>query len=139
MEVLAHKPIGLEGLDDRLIEDMKDLGLHPQDIALLPDGKGWLLVEFGGETKEEADLQARRLMEELAKASKRPAMKLFDNDKVEKRIWKVRESGLGATAHVPNKKITWEGWEDAAVPPERLGNYLRAFRKLLERFNYEGD
>jgi len=51
----------------------------------------------------------------------------------------VRESGLGATAHVPNKKITWEGWEDAAVPPERLGNYLRDFRKLLERFSYEGD
>jgi FAD/FMN-containing dehydrogenase/Fe-S oxidoreductase len=139
MEVLAHKPIGLEGLDDRLIKDMKALGLHPQDVVLLPEGNGWLLVEFGGDTKEEADAKAHDLMEELGKTNDPPTMKLFDDEKEEKMIWKVRESGLGATAHVPNKKITWEGWEDAAVPPEKLGNYLREFRKLLERFGYEGD
>ena len=139
MGVLAHKPIGLEGLDDRLIKDMKALGLHPEDVALLPEGRGWLLVEFGGETKEEADAQAHDLMKEVGKTKKPPTMKLFDDEKEEKMIWKVRESGLGATAHVPNKKITWEGWEDAAVPPEKLGNYLRDFRKLLERFGYEGD
>jgi len=139
MEVLAHKPIGLEGLDDRLIKDMKALGLHPQDVVLLPEGNGWLLVEFGGDTKEEADAKAHDLMEELGKTNDPPTMKLFDDEKEEKMIWKVRESGLGATAHVPNKKITWEGWEDAAVPPEKLGNYLRDFRKLLERFGYEGD
>lgn len=139
MEVLAHKPIGLEGLDDRLIKDMKALGLHPEDVAILPEGDGWLLVEFGGDTKEEADAQARELMKEVGKTKNPPTMKLFDDDKEEKMIWKVRESGLGATAHVPNKKITWEGWEDAAVPPARAGNYLRDFRKLLERFGYEGD
>ncbi len=139
MEVLDHKPIGLEGLDDRLIRDMKALGLHPEDVALLPEGNGWLLVEFGGHTKEEADAQVHDLMKELGKTKNPPTMKIFDDEKEEKMIWKVRESGLGATAHVPNKKITWEGWEDAAVPPERLGNYLRDFRKLLERFGYEGD
>jgi len=139
MEAMAHKPIGLEGLDDRLIEDMKALGLHPEDLKLLPEGGGWLLVEFGADTKEEADEKARGLMEELKKSENPPSMKLFDDENQEKMIWKVRESGLGATAHVPNKKITWEGWEDAAVPPEKLGNYLRDFRKLLERFGYEGD
>src|SRR5204863_2146244 len=65
MEAMAHKPIGLEGLDDRLIEDMKALGLHPEDLKLLPEGGGWLLVEFGADTKEEADEKARGLMEEL--------------------------------------------------------------------------
>jgi FAD/FMN-containing dehydrogenase/Fe-S oxidoreductase len=139
MEVLAHKPIGLEGLDDRLIKDMKALGLHPEDVALLPEGRGWLLVEFGGDNKEDADSQAHDLMKAVGKTKNPPTMKLFDDEKEEKMIWKVRESGLGATAHVPNKKITWEGWEDAAVPPEKLGNYLRDFRKLLERFSYEGD
>lgn len=139
MEVLAHKPIGLEGLDDRLIKDMKALGLHPEDVAILPEGNGWLLVEFGGDTKEEADAQARELMKEVGHTKHPPTMKLFDDEKEEKMIWKVRESGLGATAHVPNKKITWEGWEDAAVPPARAGDYLRDFRKLLERFGYEGD
>src|SRR2546421_10203494 len=139
MEAMAHEPIGFEGLDDRLIEDMKALSLHPEDLKLLPEGGGWLLVEFGADTKEEADEKAHDLMEELKKSKHPPSMKLFDDEAQEKMIWKVRESGLGATAHVPNKKITWEGWEDAAVPPEKLGNYLRDFRKLLERFGYEGD
>jgi len=139
MEAMAHEPIGLEGLDDRLIEDMKALGLHPEDLKLLPEGGGWLLVEFGADSKEEADEKAHGLMAELKKSENSPSMKLFDDENQEKMIWKVRESGLGATAHVPNKKITWEGWEDAAVPPEKLGNYLRDFRKLLKRFEYEGD
>ena len=139
MEAMAHEPIGLEGLDDRLIEDMKALGLHPEDLKLLPAGGGWLLVEFGADSKEEADEKAHGLMAELKKSENSPSMKLFDDENQEKMIWKVRESGLGATAHVPNKKITWEGWEDAAVPPEKLGNYLRDFRKLLKRFEYEGD
>src|SRR5436190_1958377 len=139
MEAMAHEPIGLEGLDDRLVEDMKALGLHPDDLKLLPEGGGWLLVEFGADTKEEADEKANGLMEELKESKHPPSMKLLNDEAQEKMIWKVRESGLGATAHVPNKKITWEGWEDAAVPPERLGNYLRDFRKLLDRFGYEGD
>src|SRR5436309_13639048 len=118
---------------------MKALGLHPEDLKLLPEGGGWLLVEFGADSKQDADEKAHGLMEELKKSKHPPSMKLFDDESQEKMIWKVRESGLGATAHVPNKKITWEGWEDAAVPPEKLGNYLRDFRKLLERFGYEGD
>ena len=54
-DVLEHKPIGLEGIDDVLVEDMKVVGIHDEDLTLLPEGRGWLLVEFGGETKEEAD------------------------------------------------------------------------------------
>src|SRR6185437_12816275 len=136
MEVLAHQPIGLEGVDTKLVEDMKKLQIHPEDVTLLPDGGGWLLVEFGGHTKDESDGKARALMAELKKSSSAPTMKLFDDIKQEKMVWKVRESGLGATAHVPGEKITWEGWEDAAVPPDKVGPYLRDFRKLLEKHGY---
>src|SRR2546429_2314050 len=94
MEAMAHKPIGLEGLDDRLIEDMKALGLHPDDLKLLPEGGGWLLVEFGADSKEAADEKARGLIAELKKSRQAPSMKLFDNENQEKMIWKVRESGL---------------------------------------------
>ncbi|MGS1116820.1 FAD-binding and (Fe-S)-binding domain-containing protein [Castellaniella sp. UC4442_H9] len=139
MEALSFKPIGLEGIDDGLIQDMKVIGLHPEDVALLPPGGGWLLVEFGGQTKAEADDKAHALMHALKQKSDAPSMKLFDDKAEEQMIWKVRESGLGATAHVPNKAITWEGWEDAAVPPERLGSYLRDFRKLLDDYHYQGD
>jgi len=78
-------------------------------------------------------------MEALARVDHPPTMKLFDDPAQERMIWTVREAGLGATAHVPNKKITWEGWEDAAVPPAQLGDYLRDFRKLLDRYHYAGD
>jgi len=139
MEALAFEPVGLEGIDDRLIQDMKAIGLHPNDVALLPAGGGWLLVEFGGNTKDEANAKANKLMAALKQKDDVPSMKLFVDEEEEKLIWKVRESGLGATAHVPNKQITWEGWEDAAVPPEKLGPYLRDFRKLLEKHSYQGD
>ncbi|HET7633454.1 MAG TPA: FAD-binding and (Fe-S)-binding domain-containing protein [Burkholderiales bacterium] len=139
MEVLEHQPIGLEGIDDGLISDMKRIGLHPEDVALLPPGGGWLLAEFGGDTRDESDGKARRLMEVLKKKHHAPSMKLFDDRAEEKMVWKVREAGLGATAHVPDKKITWEGWEDAVVQPQRLGDYLRDFRKLLKRYGYACD
>jgi FAD/FMN-containing dehydrogenase len=134
--VLAHRPIGLEGLDDVLVNDMKKKGLHPQDIPLLPDGGGWLLVEFGGQSKEEADDQAHRLMAALQQQPNPPSMKLYDDPTQEQNIWLVRRSGLGDTARVPGAKDTWEGWEDSAVPPEKLGAYLRDLRTLLNSYGY---
>ncbi|WP_245549313.1 FAD-binding and (Fe-S)-binding domain-containing protein [Noviherbaspirillum massiliense] len=138
-EIMQHKPIALEGMDDRLIDDMKAVHLHPQDVNLLPPGGGWLLVEFGGRDKKDSDDQARRAMETLKKVDHPPSMKLYDDPPVETLLWKVRESGLGATAHVPNKPITWEGWEDSAVPPEKLGEYLRKLRALFDKYGYGCD
>ena len=132
MRVRGHGPIGLEGFDDLLVRDQQHKGLNPNGLALLPPGGGWLLVEFGGETLEEAMEKARPLMSGSAR--------LFDNDSKEARfLWAVRESGLGATAHVPGKPLMWEGWEDAAVAPEKLGAYLRQLRKLLDSYGYGGD
>ena len=138
-EILSHQPIGLEGIDDRLIADMKAIGLHPHDVTLLPPGGGWLLAEFGGNDRDEARARAQACMDAVKKAGSAPSMKLFDDPAEERMIWKVREAGLGATAHVPNKTITWEGWEDAAVPPDKVGAYLRDFRKLLEKHGYACD
>ncbi|GEJ59039.1 FAD-binding and (Fe-S)-binding domain-containing protein [Anaeromyxobacter diazotrophicus] len=135
-EILRHGPIGLEGLDDRLVEDMKKKRLHPERTQILPDGRGWLLVEFGGATREEADAAGRRMMEALRGQPGAPSMKLFDDPEEEHIAWKVRESGLGATARVPGQKDTWEGWEDSAVPVDQLGAYLRQLRKLFEKHGY---
>jgi Fe-S oxidoreductase len=64
-------------------------------------------------------------------------MKLFDDADETHLVWRLRESGLGATARVPGKRDTWEGWEDASVPPAHLGRYLREFRALLDEFGYD--
>ncbi len=138
-EIMRHKPIALEGMDDRLVDDMKAIHLHPDNIELLPKGGGWLLVEFGGVSKDDSNHQAQRLMDALKQVEHPPSMKLYDDPPVENMLWKVRESGLGATAHVPNRKITWEGWEDSAVPPEKLGEYLRKLRALFDKYGYGCD
>src|SRR5207248_5347667 len=113
-------------------------GLHTERTLLLPQGRGWLLAEYGGDTKEEADAKAHALMERLRSARHSPTLKLFDDPREEQIVWKIRESGLGATARIPGEEDTWEGWEDSAVPPEHVGGYLRDFRKLLERYRYSG-
>ena len=138
-EVMAHKPTGLEGFDSGLVDDMRRKGLHIKYAKLLPEGRGWLLVEFGGETGKEADDKARGLMEELKKKSDAPSMRLFDNAEEAEKIWQIRESALAATAFVPGKKTAWTGWEDSAVPPDKLGNYLRDLRKLMDKYGYESD
>jgi len=134
--ILEFGPIGLEGFDDLLVRDQQFKKMNPHGIALLPPGGGWLLVEFGGPTMDEAMAQAQKLAATLAASRTR----LFDNNSKEARfVWAVRESGLGATGHVPGKPLMWEGWEDAAVAPEKLGRYLRELRALLERYGYGGD
>jgi FAD/FMN-containing dehydrogenase/Fe-S oxidoreductase len=138
-QVMQAGPIAVEGIDDRLIDDMKRTHLHINYLGLLPPGRGWLLVEFGGQTREEADARAQALMDRLKHAGQPPSMKRVDDPVQERHIWKVRESGLGATAHVPKAPITWEGWEDSSVPPERLGDYLRALRKLFDQYGYACD
>ena len=137
-EVLDAKPLGCEGVDSVLLEDMKVVGIHDEYLSMLPDGKGFLLVEFGGETKDEADDKARKLMAQLKKGAGAPKdMKLYDDKEQEAHVWEVREAGLGATAFIPGKPDTYEGWEDSAVPPEQLGSYLRKLRKLAGNYGYE--
>ncbi|MGE5275492.1 MAG: FAD-binding oxidoreductase, partial [Acidobacteriota bacterium] len=136
---LAHRPAGLEGFDDGLVNDMRRAGLHPDGIALLPEGNGWLLIELPGQAPEEAEERARRLMEDLSRIAPAPTLRLFTRPEEARRVWQVRESGLPATAHAPGRPLTWEGWEDSAVAPEKLGPYLREQRRLWEKHGYHGD
>jgi FAD/FMN-containing dehydrogenase/Fe-S oxidoreductase len=135
--VMQHAPIGLEGLDDYLIELMRRQDLHPDKVALLPEGAGWLLAEFGGDGETEATAKAEELIRALETEDDPPAMKLIVEAPEQEKLWSVREAGLGATAHPPDEPHAWEGWEDAAVRPERLGDYLREFRRLLDRYGYK--
>ena len=75
-EIRKYKPVGLEGIDDVLIDAMKLKHIHPRHLQILPEGKGWLLIEFGGKTTEEADAPARQLMAELKAQSDPPSMRL---------------------------------------------------------------
>ena len=89
-----------------------------EGLALLPEGCGWLMVEFGANTAAEAEAKARKLMQALDRVTPAPDMRLFTDPRQTRRIWDVRESSLGVTSHVPGEPLRWEGFEDSAVAPE---------------------
>ncbi|HXD78143.1 MAG TPA: FAD-linked oxidase C-terminal domain-containing protein, partial [Puia sp.] len=123
--------------DDLLIKNMEKKGYHTKNLTLLPEGKAWLLVEFDGDSKQESDARCRAMMAKLKGKKDAPCMSLFDDPEQETMLWKIRESGLGATAWVPGEPITEEGWEDTAVPPERLGEYLVALKNLFKKYGWD--
>ena len=135
-EIMAHRPIGLEGIDQLLVDFTRRKGLSPEGLAMLPQGGGWLLAEFGADTLAEAESQALNLMQAVGRGPSPPNMRLFIDPKEAKRVWEVRESALGATSHVSGEPFGWEGWEDAAVSPEKLGVYLRELHKLMSGYGY---
>ncbi len=136
MQILKFQPTGLEGFDHLLFQWVKAKGDANANLALLPPGTGFLFVEFGGDSKQDADDQARRCMEELKKDQHPPSMKMLDDPHEEEMVWKVREGGLGSTAWVPGHPDTWPGWEDSAVPPDKVGPYLRELRQLFAKYGY---
>ena len=137
--IVEHEPIALEGLDHKLLVDNKIKHLNAKAMRELPEGTGYLMVQFGGATTEEADQRAQGMLDALGDTEHDPQVKFLDDPDAEHELWLVRESGLAATAHVPHHADTFEGWEDSAVAPEKLGDYLHDLRKLFEEFGYEGE
>ncbi len=129
-------PIALEGIDQSLFTYMHDKGMSTAGRAMFPDGGAWLVVEFGGDSKDEADERARRLMDAFKARSDAPSMKLFVDNHEQATLWEIRESGLGSTSKIPNLPDFYPGWEDSAVAPEDVGNYLRDLQKLFDKHGY---
>ena len=136
-QVLDAGPIACEGLDQQIIGGLRERGLRLDDIRLLPEGDAWLMVEFGGDSAAEARERAQGLQRVL------PGM-LVEDRALMNRIWSIRETGASATSlslkgpdgrpHGPDPVV---GWEDAAVDPLRLGDYLREFQALIDRCGYK--
>jgi len=138
--VTSHSPLACEGLDDVLISLEREEHLAGHALDKLPEGSGWLMVQFGGDTGKQAHDRAQALIDAVQADGDhpRPHVAYIEDPAVEDELNQVRELGLGATAYPPGKHETHEGWEDAAVPPGRLGDYLRDFRALLTRHGYHG-
>ena len=133
--VLEHKPIGLEGFDGMLVDFMQRKHLAVDDVGLLPPGGGYLLVEMGAWQAEEAQAMAEKLVQASQGWPVKPAARIYNTSEAA-RVWFVRENALGATVFVPGEPEGWEGWEDGAVPPEKLGTYLRGIDALMKQYGY---
>ncbi|MDQ0790885.1 FAD-binding and (Fe-S)-binding domain-containing protein [Streptomyces sp. B3I8] len=136
--LLRHcEPTQLEALDDRMAQLMREEHAHEESLHALPEGGSWLLLQFAGDSQDDVDRQAHDLLRALGRDEKDPRVAFSDDPEREQRMLKAREAGLGVTARPPDGRETWEGWEDSAVPPERLGDYLRDLKKLFEEFDYD--
>ncbi len=125
----------LEGFDDVLVGHARAARLNLAELALLPPGGAYLLAEVAGDTEAEAMQRARDVVAAADGATDRRLVERLDEQQA---LWRIRESGLGATARPPGRRPNLEGWEDAAVPPERLGEYLRGITELWGRYGYHG-
>ncbi len=136
-ELLRHsEPAQLEALDDRMTQLMREEGVHLDSLDRLPRGRAWLMLQFTGDTAEEADGKARRLLSALGRTEDDPTVTFSDDPGREQQLLMAREAGLGVTARPPDDRETWEGWEDSAVPPDKLGGYLRDLHALFDEFGY---
>jgi len=133
--VLAFGPIALEGIDELMTEYIRRKHLHADDLKVLPDGCGWLICEFGGESEDAAAEKAAPLIAWL-RAHGHDGRVVRDRAQ-QHRIIRLREAGLPATADLHGRRETHEGWEDAAVRREDLGRYLRDFKQLMHKYGYE--
>jgi len=132
---LEHKPIGLEGFDQMLVDFMRRKGLASAQLQKLPPGQNFLLVEMGADSEEEAQEKSRRIAEASQIWPVKPIAHICSPEEAES-VWYVRESALGAVVFVPGEPDRCEGWEDSAVPPEKLGDYLRAIKRLMDEYGY---
>jgi FAD/FMN-containing dehydrogenase/Fe-S oxidoreductase len=131
--VLPHGPVACEGLDARIV-DVVRARRGPAAVPPLPRGAGWLLVELVGDTPGEAAAGAERL---VADAGAVDALVVPDRT-ASAALWRIREDGAGLSSRTPAGAPAHAGWEDAAVPPERLGAYLRGFEELLDAHRLTG-
>ena len=145
-EIMTWKPIGLEAIDHLLVHDQQLKSLNVKGLHELPrrdDTQAWLMVQFGADSKDESVQRAEDFMEWLQKEKGYDADRMVMSKSLQEGgnsedLWAIRESGLGSTAFPPDGGDHWPGWEDSAVPPDRVGDYLRDLQKLYAKHGLRG-
>jgi FAD/FMN-containing dehydrogenase/Fe-S oxidoreductase len=130
--VLPYRPAACEGLDSRIVEGLRRHGTTR--VPPLPRGAGWLFVEVAGESAADVTAQAARL---VAAAGAVDHLVVTDAQHAAA-LWRIREDFAGLASRTPDGQPAYAGWEDAAVPPQQLGRYLRDFDQLLVMYGFCG-
>ncbi|WP_104176577.1 FAD-binding and (Fe-S)-binding domain-containing protein [Cryobacterium sp. Y50] len=133
MSVLPFSPTACEGLDSRIVDVVRSRK-GPSAVPPLPSGNAWLFVEIAGDDPQEVQSRAMSLCQVDAAAYSR----VISNPAEAAALWKIREDGAGLSGRSPAGAPAHSGWEDAAVPPEKLGSYLRDFDALLLQHGLSG-
>lgn len=143
----SFKPLAVEGMDARLVDVVRRVK-GPGAVPELPAGEGWLLIEVGGEAAPTSE-EALALAQQIAQAAATEAVAIYPPGADAAALWRIRADGAGLGGRTPaqvdetgniigGNAPAWPGWEDAAVPPENLADYLRDFTALMRRSNIDG-
>lgn len=130
--LLEFRPTACEGMDRRLSQIVEDR-LGASAVPTLPAGDAWIFIELVGDDADEIDRRAHAMVE----ASHATEGWVVANPKAAQRLWQIRSDAAGL-ASVALEKPAWAGWEDSAVPPAKLGDYLRDLDATFERFGLHG-
>lgn len=134
--LLEMRPMAVEGLDSRLLEHVRK-AKGSNAVPPVPKGQAWLMIEVGAEpdeAQEDTLARARR----LAEAGDAVDSVVLPSGPDADALWRIRADGAGLAGRTPRDTPAWPMWEDSAVPPDRLGDYLRSFNELMARYDYDG-
>jgi Fe-S oxidoreductase len=136
--VLRHDPLTIESINIDLVERLPT-EVHTAAIeAGLPAGRAWLLVEMGGGDHASAVVAAEKMLEELRDSGSPATASLVTDPGAQRVLWRCRTDAAGLATRRADGAEAWGGWEDAAVPPTRLSDYLRGLDELLGRYGFSG-
>lgn len=126
------RPMALECFDAGVLDNLDKHDLHIPGMDELPPGGAWLLAEYGADTPEEAERRGDRARDRLTGPA---TPELFVEPQRQNDVWEVRRSTIEYT-RIPGEHSGLAGWEDAAVTPDRLGDYIRDYCALVARYGY---
>lgn len=137
--VMPFSPIAMEGLDWNIIGGLNERNLRQREVALLPDGSAWLLIELAASSAPALDDLCLKFSESMTESPTVVSVKSVIDPAEVSDIWSIREQGASATALAldPDDIDPVVGWEDTAVDPMQLGDYLRELAALVDRYGYK--
>ena len=136
--IMPFEPIAMEGLDWGIVGGLNDRNLRQKEVALLPEGRAWMLVELAEATTDALADNVKRFVQSMRDNALVRSARTIEEGAEEAAIWSIREQGASATSMSldPDGIDPVVGWEDTAVDPLQLGNYLREFKALVDRYGY---
>ncbi|MFD6063351.1 FAD-binding and (Fe-S)-binding domain-containing protein [Rhodococcus wratislaviensis] len=135
--ILEYSPAAIEGIDSAIVDTMRHLR-GADSVVGLPDGEAWLYVDLDGEDLAEVKLRGAELVSKLRAAGRLVDSRVVGDPAERASLWRVREDGAGLSARLVEGGESWTGWEDSAVAPDQLADYLVDIKALLAEFGLTG-
>lgn len=137
ISILEFGPAAMEGIDSTIVETMRQRR-GDRSVGGLPDGRAWLYVELDGEDSQEVSQRGDDLVATLRETRRLVGVRVVTDPVERADLWRVREDGAGLASRLVDGSESWGGWEDSAVAPSRLADYLVQIKALLARFALNG-